>query len=96
MGSAMGNRRGQVEPARACLWSYAIGLTWLLFWACTKTSTGDSVPRQVERRAPSQKVRVAAARLRVSSDRQASRARETPLWIKELAQSGAPRRQPRQ
>ena len=38
------------------------------------------------RRRPSQKLRVAAARVRVSSDRQVNR--RTPTWIKDLANSG--------
>ena len=43
--------------------------------------------RQVAaRRLPSHKVRVAAARVRVDSDRQVHR--RTPQWIKELAGSG--------
>ena len=46
----------------------------------------DSTARESARRRPSQKVRVAAARVRVESDRQVRR--ETPQWIKDLAKSG--------
>lgn len=53
--------------------------------------TGDimtihNTAQQSEVRRPSQKVRVAAAQLRVESDRQVKR--QTPQWIKDLAESG--------
>ncbi len=42
--------------------------------------------QQSETRRPSQKVRIAAAQLRVESDRQVKR--QTPQWIKDLVESG--------
>lgn len=42
--------------------------------------------RQATDRRPSQKVRVAAARVRVDSDKQVRRS--TPQWIKDLAGTG--------
>lgn len=41
--------------------------------------------RQSNKRQPSQKVRIAAARVRVDSDKQVRR--QTPQWIKDLAES---------
>ena len=47
----------------------------------------SAVASPAARERPSHKVRVAAARLRVHSDRQARR-RTTPRWIVDLAQEG--------
>ncbi|MEO7123843.1 MAG: hypothetical protein ABI400_12145 [Lacisediminihabitans sp.] len=48
--------------------------------------TIHNTAQQSEARRPSQKVRIAAAQLRVESDRQVKR--QTPQWIKDLAESG--------
>ena len=64
----------------------ALAATTLAWWVVLARDCSAVAPATTGQR-PSHKVRVAAARLRVHSDRQARR-RNTPHWIVDLAQEG--------